>query len=77
MVDDRHRIALRAEVRRSFPVRKGDRLLVIPAGDELIIRRLPERPEERLSELLRGIEFNRDARRRAERWLMREARGSS
>ncbi|RLG52120.1 MAG: hypothetical protein DRN99_07880 [Thermoproteota archaeon] len=75
-VDERYRIVLKAEVRRSFQVGRGDKLLLVAAGDELIVRKLPDNPSRRLSKLLEGIEFNREARGRAERWLLKQVESS-
>lgn len=69
-VDERHRLTLPKEARDSFKVSSGQKLYIIATEDALIIKRLPPDPSEALRELLGEFTFDREARRKAERWLL-------
>ncbi len=76
VVDDRFRVQLKAEVRKRFSVEKGDELLLVAASDEIIIKKVPKDLFRALSEVIGGVKFDREARRRAEKWLLSRASGS-
>jgi AbrB family looped-hinge helix DNA binding protein len=71
-VDDRHRITLPKEVRENFNLSKGEKLYIIPAGDSLILKKIPKNPSESLRKLLGETDFDREARRKAEKWLLNQ-----
>jgi len=71
-VDDRHRITLPKELRDSINLIKGEKLYVIPAGDSLILKKIPITPSESLRKLLGEMDFNREARRKAEKWMLNQ-----
>ncbi len=75
-VDERFRVTLPKEVRKDFKLAKGERLYVISAGDSVIMKRVPKDPSSKLDKLIGRIKFNRDARRKAEGWLLKQGRGS-
>jgi len=76
-VDDRFRLTLPKEVRSTFKVSRGERLYVITAGDILIIKKVPEDPSKELDKLIRDLKFDRNARRKAEQWLLSQVRKGS
>ena len=73
-VDERFRITLPRELRKLFPVSAGEKLYIVASGDILIIRKLPQNPAKQLSKLLGDFKFDREARRKAEEWLLRETK---
>ena len=73
-VDGRFRITLPKELRKLFPVSVGEKLYIIASGDTLIIRKLPQDLAKQLSKLLGNFKFDREARRRAEEWALKEAK---
>ena len=50
---------------------------MVAAGDTLIIKKMPPNPSELLDEILGDTTFDREARRRAEEWLLGQARERS
>ena len=73
-VDERFRITIPRKLRRAFPVWAGEKLYVIAAGDMLILRKISEDPSARLHQLLGNLRFGREVRRRAEEWMLKEAK---
>ena len=74
-VDERFRVTLQRKLREVFPVSVGEKFYVIASGDVLLLRRIPRDPSSKLDELLGDFRFDREARRRAEEWLLKETRG--
>jgi len=74
-VDERFRVTIPRKLRRVFRMSVGERLYVIASGDVLLLRRVPQDPSRRLDELAGDLKLDREARRRAEEWLLREAKG--
>lgn len=75
-LDERFRLTLTRRIRKEFRVSRGQRLYVIPAGDTLIVKQIPRDPAAALAELIGDFRFNRRVRRKAEAWMLREARKS-
>ena len=76
-VDERHRLTLPKEVRETFKLSERQKLYIIAIGDALIIKRVPQNPSEALRGLLGDLTFDREARRRAERWLLNQVEKKS
>jgi bifunctional DNA-binding transcriptional regulator/antitoxin component of YhaV-PrlF toxin-antitoxin module len=76
-IDERFRLPLPKEVRESFKVTKGQKLYVIPAGDTLIIKRIPEDIPTKLEKIIGKFKFDRNARRKAEKWFLKQSRNQS
>jgi bifunctional DNA-binding transcriptional regulator/antitoxin component of YhaV-PrlF toxin-antitoxin module len=76
-VDDRHRLTIPRGVRERFRIMRGQKFYLVPAGDELILKPIPEDPSKQLSNLIGNFRFDRRARRKAEKWLIKEMRNSS
>lgn len=73
-VADRYRITITRAIRKTVPLRVGQKVAVVPFGDKIIVQPLPEKTEERLAELTKGIIFNREARRKASEFLVSQAK---
>jgi len=73
-VDPRFRVTIPKAVRTKLNVTEGQRLYVVSFGDSLIMRPVPERPAVKLDEILGDLRFDREARKKAERWLFRRSR---
>jgi len=43
-------------------------------GDKILVQPLPDKPEEKLAELTKGIEFGRKTRRKASEFLLSQAK---
>lgn len=71
-IDERFRLTLPKEVRESFKVTKGQKLYVIPAGDTLIIKRIPQDVPRKLEKLIGEFKFDRSSRRKAEEWFLKQ-----
>jgi bifunctional DNA-binding transcriptional regulator/antitoxin component of YhaV-PrlF toxin-antitoxin module len=76
-MDERYRLTLPREVREAFKVSKGQKFYIIAMGDVLLIKRMPQDPPEALRKLLGEFTFDREARRKAERWLLSQVEEKS
>jgi AbrB family looped-hinge helix DNA binding protein len=76
-IDDRHRITIPKGVRETLNLSEKQKLYMVVAGDTLIIKKMPPNPSESLDEILGDIRFDREARRRAEEWLLSQTRERS
>lgn len=72
-IDSRYGITLTNEVRRHLRVKKGQRVFVVPRGDSFIVVPVTENTDNELDRLIGDIEFNREARKRAEKFLLTQA----
>jgi len=73
-VADKFRITITRPVRRVVPLKVGQKVAIVPFGDKILIQPLPEKPEERLDELMGNMVFNREAREKASKFLISQAR---
>jgi len=73
-VADKYRITITRPVREVVPLKIGQKVAVIPFGDRILVQPLPDKPEEKLAELTKGIEFSREARRKASKFLISQAK---
>ncbi len=71
-VDERYRITIPKEVRATFKMVKGQRFFVIRYGDDLLLKPIPADPAERLDRIIGDFRFDRESRRKAEEWLLRQ-----
>ena len=76
-MDERYRLTLPKEVREAFKVSEGQKFYIISMGDALLIKRMPQDPPEALRKLLGEFTFDREARRKAEKWLLSQAEEKS
>lgn len=73
-VDSRYRVTLTTNVRKHVEVRKGQRVYVLPKGDSFIVIPLSEEVDSELHKLIGDVKFTRAARRRAETFLLKQAK---
>lgn len=66
--DERGRITIPREVREKVGLEREQRLRIIVQGEELILVPMESEPEESLEEFVGEVKFDREARRRAEKW---------
>jgi AbrB family looped-hinge helix DNA binding protein len=71
-VDERYRITIPKEVRSTFKMTKGQRFFIVRYGDDLLLKRIPADPAQRLDQIIGDFEFDRGLRRRAEEWLLKK-----
>ena len=72
-VADRYRITITRAVREVVPLRVGQKVAVVPFGDRILVQPLPEKPEEKLAQLTKGVIFDREARRKSSKFLISQA----
>jgi len=71
------KITLPSEIGKVFSISDGQKLYVLASEDLLILRKIPERPSDRLDELIGELTFDKDTKKRAERWLLNQAEKAS
>jgi len=74
VVGEGYRITIRRCIREVVPLKIGQKVAVVPFGDRILVQPLPDKPEEKLAELTRGVEFSRQARRKASKFLVSQAK---
>lgn len=75
-VDERFRLILPKEVRKSLLPLEGRKVYVVGGGDTVMLKILPQDPSEALREVLGDFTFDRRAREVAEKWLLERARST-
>jgi bifunctional DNA-binding transcriptional regulator/antitoxin component of YhaV-PrlF toxin-antitoxin module len=73
-VDSRYRVTLTSNVRKSVEIRKGQRVYVVPKGDSFIVIPLTGEVDSEIQELIGDVKFSRAAKRRAESFLLKQAK---
>jgi len=73
-VADRYRITITRSIRDVVPLKVGQKVAVIPFGERILVQPLVEAPEEKLAELTKSVTFNREARRKASKLIISQAR---
>ena len=71
-MDRKHRVTLPKEVRKRFRMIEGQKFFLLPYGDDLIIKSIPKDPSKELSRIIEDFQFDREDRRKAEKWLLQE-----
>lgn len=69
-VADRYRITVTQPIRKLVPLEVGQKVAVIPFGEQILVQPLPQKPGKRLAELTKGVVFDRAARGKASRTLV-------
>ncbi len=73
-VDSRYRVTLTTNVRKHTEIRKGQHVYVVPKGGSFIVIPLREEVDSELHELIGDIKFTKSARRKAEAFLLKQAK---
>jgi len=73
-VAEKYRITITRSVREVVPLKVGQKVAVIPFGDKILVHPLSDRPEEELAELTKDVVFDRDARTKASKLLISQAK---
>ncbi len=69
-MDERHRVTIPKHIRRTYGMVKHQRFYLVQYGHDLIMKAIPKNADERLDEIIGDFTFNREARRKAEKWLL-------
>jgi len=72
-VADKYRITITRTIREVVPLRVGQKVAVVPFGERILVQPLPEKPEEKMAQLTKGVVFDREARRKASKFLISQA----
>jgi len=70
-LDGRYRLTLPKEVRKRFRIVEGQKFFLVPHGDDLIMKAVPEDPSKEMSKITGNFQFNKKDRKKAEKWLLR------
>ncbi len=73
-LDSKGRITISKKLRMKYGLDKGSIIVLIPLEEGILIKPIKD-PMRRLSEILRGITWNREMRKSAEKWMLEEAKG--
>jgi len=73
-VADKYRITITRSVREVVPLKVGQKVAIVPFGDRILVQPLPENPEEKLSELTKEVVFNKEARKKASKYLLSQSK---
>lgn len=71
-MDERHRVTIPKRIRRNYSMAKHQKFYLIQYGDDLLMKAIPKNADERLDEIIGDFTFNREARRKAEKWLLEQ-----
>lgn len=69
-MDGRHRVTIPKDVRRGLSMVEGQKFYLVQYGDDLLMKAVPKNADERLDEIIGDFTFTREARRKAEKWLL-------
>jgi AbrB family looped-hinge helix DNA binding protein len=58
-VDERYRITIPKEVRSTFKMTKGQRFFSVRYGDDLLLKRIPADPPQRLDQIMGDFGFDK------------------
>ena len=72
-IDSRYRVTLTSDVRKHIAVKKGQRVYVLPKGENFILIPVSDDVDSELNRLIGDVRFTRAARRKAERFLLKQA----
>ena len=74
-VDPRFRVTIPKEARAALKVKEGQKLYVVSFGGAFIMKPVPDDPAAELDRLLGVFVFDNKAKKRAEKWLLKESGG--
>jgi bifunctional DNA-binding transcriptional regulator/antitoxin component of YhaV-PrlF toxin-antitoxin module len=75
-VDERYRVTIPKDVRTAFKVVKGQQFYLVPYGNDLLMRPVPADPAKKLDSVIGDFRFDRESRRKAQEWLLKQQRDS-
>ncbi|MHA1616809.1 MAG: AbrB/MazE/SpoVT family DNA-binding domain-containing protein [Candidatus Njordarchaeales archaeon] len=70
-LDDRGRVLIGKNLRRKYGLKEKSIVVLIPLREGILIKPIKD-PLKRLSEILRGITWDRRVRKRVEEWVLRQ-----
>lgn len=70
--DERGRITIPQEMRERIGLERGQTLRISERDNKLVLTPVESEPGKSLEKLIGDVKFDRDARRRAEKWLRKE-----
>jgi len=73
-VDSRFRVTIPSEVRKQVQVNEGQKFYVIPYEHGLLLKPIPSDAPRKLDQMIGDFKFDRKAARKAEKWLLGQAR---
>ncbi len=73
-VDSRYRITIPEDIRKIVNVKKGQKVMLIPRGDSITLILLRENLSEALDEFLGDIKLTRDIKKKAEKYVLEQAK---
>lgn len=73
-VDSRYRITIPEDIRKIVKVKKGQKVMLIPRGDSITLILLRENLSEALDEFLGDIKLTRDVKKKAEKYVLEQAK---
>jgi bifunctional DNA-binding transcriptional regulator/antitoxin component of YhaV-PrlF toxin-antitoxin module len=73
-IDSRYRVTLTSDVRKHVEIKKGQHVYVLPRGDSFIVIPISEDADSELHRLIGNVKFTRAARRKAEAFLLKQAK---
>jgi len=72
-VDERYRVTIPKEVRKSFQVVKGQRFYLVPYGRDLLMKSFPADAASRLDQVVGSFKLDVRTKKEAEKWLLQRA----
>lgn len=76
-LDERYRVTIPKKVRQKVKVIKGQKFYLITYGDNLLMKPVPMDAPERLDEIIGEFRFDKETRRKAGEWLLKQTRKKS
>lgn len=70
-LDKRYRVTLPKQVRKRFRVVEGQKFFLVPYGEDLIMKPVPQDPSKEISKIIGDFQFSSEARKKAEKWLLK------
>lgn len=72
-VDERYRVTIPKEVRKSFKIVKGQRFYLVPYGEDLLMKPFPTDADSKLDWVMGNFKLDVQTKKEAEKWLLQRA----
>jgi len=72
-VDKNYRIVITKEIRKILPIKPGQKIYLLAAGDKIILFPLPDNIDEALDKLTADIIWNRNVRENLEKFIISQS----